>query len=131
MTLLNWISSNPDAAIGIVTTVLAYAWNKARGKKTDDLWDTLLKLGQQVIPKLLADSRIYNDAWVNGEIKKAIVAGLGRLKVPLNSATEPLVDEAVEHIHGELAAKLTEYNLGKFIKVQEKTVDELKAAAAT
>lgn len=128
MSLVNWISSNPDAALAVVTTFGAWLYNKARGRKADDLWDTVLKLGKQVLPKLMQDAKLYDDAYVNEQIRKAILAGLARLKVPENKLTLALVDEAVEHIHGELAEMVMRYNLDRYIEVSSKTIAELKAA---
>jgi hypothetical protein len=125
MSIVNWATENPKDAIMIVGAVVGYLWNKAHGRKTDDIWDTALKLGKQVLPQLLKDARIYDDAYVNGEIRKYIVAGLARVKLTM---PEKLIDEAVEHIHGELAEQLMKHNLDEFIKVQSKTAEVLKAA---
>jgi hypothetical protein len=122
--MMNWITHNPDAAFAIVTTIGAWLYHKARGQKADDLWDTAMKLGKQVLPKLMQDARLYDDAYVNAEIRKAIVAGLSRLKLKLPDA---LIDEAVEHIHGELAEQVMAHNLGRYIEVSSKTVAEMAA----
>jgi hypothetical protein len=125
MSIVNWASENPKDALFIVSAVVGWLYHKARGQKSDDLWDTAMKLGKQVLPKLMQDARLYDDAYVNAEIRKAIVAGLSRLKLKL---PDSLIDEAVEHIHGELAEQVMAHNLGKYIEVSSKTVADIKAA---
>lgn len=121
MSLVDWISSNPDTAVTIVGGVAAYLWNKARGRKTDDLWDTAVKLGHQAVAGLLKDPNLYDDAYVRAKLNSSIWAGLSRLGVKLNPVLEKLVDEVVEHVKGELAEQLWKHNLDGFIRVQTQT----------
>jgi hypothetical protein len=100
MSIVNWATENPKDALFVVSAIAGWLYHKARGEKADDLWETALKLGKQVLPKLMQDARLYDDAYVNAQIRKTIVAGLARLNLKLPDA---LIDEAVEHIHGELA----------------------------
>jgi hypothetical protein len=125
MSIVNWATENPKDALFVVSAIAGWVYHKARGEKADDLWETALKLGKQVLPKLMQDARLYDDAYVNAQIRKTIVAGLARLSLKLPDA---LIDEAVEHIHGELAEKLTAYHLDEFIKVQKQTGELLEAA---
>jgi hypothetical protein len=122
MTLMNWINENPSTAFAVASGLVGWLYHKARGQKADDLWETALKLGKQVLPKLMQDAKLYDDAYVRAEIRKAILAGLARLKLPENKLTLALVDEAVEHVHGELAEQVMKYHLDQYIKVSEKTV---------
>lgn len=126
MMLADWIASNPDAAAAAIVTVGGFIYRKVTGKKTEDLKTTVMKIGRQVLPQLLQDAKLYDDAYVNERIRRTILAGLARLKVPESKFILALVDEAVEHIHGELAAQVVDYHLGKFIKVQSKTAEVLK-----
>ncbi len=126
MKTVDFVTNNWDSIIAVVTVIGGWAWKKAHGQKADDLWDTLLQLGRQALPGLLRDAKLYDDAHVRETISKTIWAGLTRLKVPKNTATLKMVDEAMEHIVGELAAKVMDHNLGEFIKVQGKTAETLK-----
>lgn len=131
MMLADWIASNPDAAAAALVTVGGFIYRKITGKKTEDLKTTVMKIGRQVLPKLLQDAQLYDDAYVNERIRRTILAGLARLKVPESKLILALVDEAVEHLHGELAELLMNHNLGEFIKVQSRTADILKGATTT
>lgn len=124
--MINFVAHNWDTIATVVTLVGGYLYNKARGRKTDDIWDTALKIGKQVLPRLLKDAKLYDDAYVNAEIRKYIVAGLTRVKLTLPDA---LIDEAVEHIHGELAEMAMKYNLDRYIEVSSGTAAMLKAGA--
>lgn len=126
MSLVNFITSNPDLVALVVTTVGGLIWQRGKKTKENDRWDVLLQLGRQVIPRLLADSKIFDDEYVRSKLRAYMVDGLQRLKVPMSPVVSDLVDEAVEHIHGELAQKLTEYHLNEFIKVQSKTAEMMK-----
>jgi hypothetical protein len=125
MSIVNWATENPKDALFVVSAIAGWLYHKARGEKADDLWETALKLGKQVLPKLMQDARLYDDAYVNAQIRKTIVAGLARLNLKLPDA---LIDEAVEHIHGELAEQVMAHNLGRYIEVSSKTVADLEAA---
>jgi hypothetical protein len=125
MTLANWINENPSTAFAIVSAVGGWLYHKARGDKTDSIKETALKIGKQVLPRLMQDARLYDDEYVRREIRKAIVAGLGRLKFTL---PDSLIDEAVERIHGELAEQVMKHNLQQYINVSEKTVEVAEAA---
>jgi hypothetical protein len=126
MSVLNLAVQHWDDIAAVTTLVGGWLWNKAHHRKTESLKDMLLSLGRQVVPKLLADARLYDDAWVRSRLRDYMVDGLTRLKVPMTPTVSGLVDEAVEHIHGELAEKLTAYHLDEFIKVQGKTAELLK-----
>jgi hypothetical protein len=127
MNLLNFIVKNPDLVSLVVGTAVALVWHKGKKQTESDRWDVLLQLGRQLLPKLLKDARLYDDAYVRSKLREYMVDGLTRLKVPMNPIISDLVDEAVEHVHGELAQMVMKYNLDQYIKVSEKTV-ELKAA---
>lgn len=127
MSLVNWITSNPDAAVAIVGGVVTFIWNKARGKKTDDLWDTLLQLGRQAFPKLLRDAHLFDDAYVRARLNAAIWQGLERLKVKRSKLVEGLVDEVVEHLVGELASKVIDLGLSEYIKTSKETSGTIAA----
>jgi hypothetical protein len=128
MSLVNFITANPDLVGLIVTTIGGLLWHRGQKTKENDYWETFMKIGRQILPRLLQDKRIYNDAWVREELTSAIFAGLARLKIPRNTLTESLVAEAVEHLHGELAELLTTHHLDEFIKVQGKTAEVLGSA---
>lgn len=128
MKALDFVTANWDSIVTLGGLVVGLVWHRGKAVKLDDLWDTLLKIGQQSIPKLLEDTRITDDDYVRAKIAAAIWAGLDRLKVPRNKTVEKLVTEAVEHIHADLAAKLIDGLLGKFVKTGEKTLAKLEAA---
>lgn len=128
MNALNFIKDNPDLVTLVIGTVVGLVWRKDKKAKESDRWDLLLQLGRQLLPKLLADVRLYDDAYVRAKLREYMVNGLTRLKVPMNPIISDLVDEAVEYVHGELAEKLISSGLDQFIKVQSKTADILEAA---
>lgn len=130
MKALDFAISNWDTISTVGVLLGGWLWHKARHEKTESLQEMLLKLGRQALPVLVKDARLYDDAYVNGQIRKAIVAGLGRINVKITPATSALVDLAVEHVHDELASQLTEAHLGEFVKVQSKTLAELQAASS-
>lgn len=130
MSLLEFVSKNPDLVTLVVTTVGGLIWHRGRSLKLSDLWDTLLKLGHQALPVLLSDPKLFDDEYVRSKISAAIWKGLERLKVPRNATTEKLVDEATEHIKGELAEQLWKLQMGKFVETSEQTLDILKKAQA-
>lgn len=118
MSIVNWATENPKDAVFVVSAIVGWLYHKAKGDKTDSIKETAMKLGKQVLPRLMQDARLYDDAHVKSEIRKAIVAGLERLKLKL---PDLLIDEAVEHIHGELAEQVMAHNLGRYIEVSSKT----------
>lgn len=126
MSLVNFITANPDLVTLVVGTVVGLVWRKDKQTKQSDRWDLLLQLGRQLLPKLLADARLYDDAYVRSKLREYMVDGLTRLKVPMNPIISDLVDEAVEHIHGELAGLVMQHNLGRYIEVSSKTVAEMQ-----
>jgi hypothetical protein len=127
MTILNFIENNPDLVTLLVGTIGGFIWKRGKNTKSNDLWETLLKLGRQAFPLLLKDKRLYDDAYVRETISKTIWAGLTRLKVPKTDATMALVDEVMEHIVGELAEKVMDYHLGRLEKPLKDTLDIIKA----
>jgi hypothetical protein len=131
MSLINTIANNPDFA-AVVTAGLGYVgrllWKKGKDAQINDLWDTLLQLGRQAFPLLLRDKRLYDDAHVRETVSKAIWSGLTRLSVPKNATTMKLVDEAVEHVVGELAAKVVEYHFSRLVPKLEETAEALRTA---
>lgn len=128
MSLGSWIASNPEAATLIVSTVVGYVWNKARGKKQDDLWDTAVGLGRQVLPAIIKEGRLYDDEYVLRRINGAIWAGLDRLGVKHSKMLDSLVAEVAEHVKAELAERLFNAHLSDFIKVQNQTAGMLETA---
>jgi hypothetical protein len=130
MPLLNWIASNPDTAATIAMTVGLWLWNKARGKKQDDIWDTIMQLGRHALPDLLKSARLYDDAYVLDQIQKAIWAGLGRLGVKRTPIIDKFVSEAAEHVKAELAQRLFDAHITDFVKVQTTTKEILESAPA-
>lgn len=130
MTGFDFIANNWDSLTAAGLVVGGWLWKKAHHQKTESLSDQLLKLGRQVLPKLIRDGKLYDDAYVNAEIRKTILAGLGRLNIPLNKTVTVLVDKAVEHIHDELAQQLFSAHLDDFIEKQQGTADMLKAATS-
>jgi hypothetical protein len=130
MNALNFVVNNWDAVALIAGTLYGLVHHTNKKQTASDRWDVLLALGRQLVPKLLADARLYDDQYVRSKLRQYMIDGLTRLKVPMTPKISDLVDEAVEHIHGELAEKLTEYHLGEFIKVQGKTAEILATGAA-
>jgi hypothetical protein len=130
MSLIGNLASNPDVAVLVTAVVGAIGkaiWNKGKKSKEDDLWETLLRIGKQAFPILLKDKRLYDDAHVRETISKTIWSGLTRLSIPKNEIVMRLVDEAVEHIVGELAEKVMDYHLGRLEKPLKDTLDIIKA----
>lgn len=129
MSLINIVVTHWDDITAVGLLVGGWLWKKAHHEKTESVKDMALKLGRQVLPKIIADKRMFDDAYVNATVRKGILAGLARLNIPVTKTTTVLVDFAVEHIHDELAQQLTEYGLSEFIKVQGGTLDLMKAGA--
>jgi hypothetical protein len=130
MNLLNFAAQHWDDITAAGALITGLLWHRGKKLRLDDLWDTLMQLGRQVLPKLLNDPHLYDDAYVRAKLNTAIWAGLERLKVPHSQTVEKLVDEVVEHLHGELAEKLWNANLGAAVDKLQKTSDGLKAATA-
>lgn len=132
MTIVDFITNNPDLVTVVVGAVTGLIWKRGKGIKMDDLWETLLQVGRQAFPHLLRSAKLYDDAHVREVISKTIWAGLTRLGVPKNEAVMKLVDEAVEHVVGELAQKVLEYHFGQLktvaIPALEGALDKLKSA---
>lgn len=131
MKVIEFITNNWDALALLLTGLFGVSLHRGKKSTLSDVWETLLKVGWQVVPSLLADTRITDDAWVRSQINEALWAGLERLKVKRTPEIEEYVDEAVEHVHGELARRLTDLGLDRFINVQSKTLDMLKTANAS
>ncbi len=125
MTITDFITNNPDLVTLVVGTVTGIIWKKGKLNQTENLWETLLLVGRQAFTKLLQDKRLYDDAYVREVISKTIWAGLTRLNVPKNSSTMKLVDEAVEHVHGELAEMVMAYHLGQLERPLKAAADKL------
>lgn len=125
MNLLSFVKENPDLVTLLVGSVVGVFWKKGKSVKAADMWELLLKLGYQEFPKLYKSARLYDDVYVREQITKAIWAGLNRLSMPKNAATMALVDEAVEHIHGELAQKLFDFHVGNLKTPLEETAKVL------
>lgn len=131
MSIITFAAEHWDdiAAVGgIVATLL---WRRGKKLSLDDLWDTAEKIGLQVLPKLLADPHLHDDVYVRLKINGAIWAGLERLGVKHSKTIDKLVDEVTEHVKGDLAAKLMDQLLGKYIDVSKQTVETLKEATAS
>lgn len=128
MNTLSFIVNNWGDLTAIAILAGGWLWKKAHHQKTESLSDMLLKLGRLALPKILADKRVFNDAWVNEQIRSAILVGLARINVKPTPAVLLLVDKAAVHIHDELAQKLFSMNIDDFVKTQEKTAEILKSA---
>lgn len=129
MSLVNLALQHWDDISAVGLLVGGWLWNKAHHKKTESFKDMALKFGRQVLPRIIADRRMFDDAYVNAQLRKAILAGMSRLKIPETATTLVLVDRAVETIHDELAQQLIAHGLAEFIKVQGGTLDTMKAGA--
>jgi hypothetical protein len=127
MSLISWISSNPDAVATVVGGAALWIYNKARGKKSDDLWDRLLAVARQQFPKLLADPKAHENA--HKVVEDALWAKIERLGIKKTPVLDKLVDEIVDHALGELAGKLMDRDLSKYIETSKRTVEILKTAA--
>ncbi len=129
MSLVTAALDNPDVA-ALITAGASYLgrilWKKGKKAQIDDLWETLLQVGRQAFPVLWKSARLYDDAYVRETISKTIWAGLTRLSIPKNETTMKLVDEAVEHVVGELAAMVMKYHLGQLEKPLKATLEDLK-----
>jgi hypothetical protein len=126
MTLLNWIASNPDTVATVVGGAARWVYNKARGRKSDDLWDRLIAVARQQFPKLLADPNAHANA--HKVVEDALWSKIERLGIKKTAVLDKLVDEIVDHALGELAGKLMERDLGKYISTSKATVEILKTA---
>jgi len=127
MTILNFIENNPDLVTLIVGAITGLVYKRGKGVKLDDLWETLLQVGRQAFPVLMRDAKLYDDTHVREVITKTIWAGLTRLGVDKGNPTvSKLIDEAVEHIHGELAAMVLKYHLSQLEKPLQGAADALK-----
>jgi hypothetical protein len=127
MSLLSWITSNPDAAVALVGGTAMWVYNKARGRKTDDLWDRLIAVARQQFPKLLADPKAHENA--HKVVEDALWSKIERLGIKKTPVLDKLVDEIVDHALGELAGKLMDRDLSKYIETSKRTVEILKTAA--
>lgn len=129
MSLIGTIASNPDyatAGVAIAGYLGRLLWKRAKALTESELWDTMLKVAHQAFPRLLNDSRLYDDAYVREVITKTIWAGLTRLSVPKNQAAMDLVADVVEHAVGELAMMVTQYHFGKLTAALGATAAEFK-----
>jgi hypothetical protein len=123
---LSFAAENWDALLLIGGTVAGWLGFKRHQTKEDDRWELMLSLGRQALSKLLTDSRLYDDAYVRQQIATAIWAGLARLGLKKTKASEKLVAEVVEILHGELAERMWEHHFGKLASKLEETSDTLK-----
>jgi hypothetical protein len=131
MSLIDFASNHYDDLIAAGGLIVGLIWHRGKQVKLSDLWDTMLKIGAQLLPRLLADPNLHDDAYVRAKINGFIWAGLERLGQKHSPALDKLVDEAVEHIHGDLAAKLTDELLSRYINVSDHTALVLKQAQAS
>ncbi len=126
MNLLTFVQNNPDLVTLVVGAVGGLIWKRGKDTKASDLWDTLMKLAYQSFPRLYNDKRLYDDVYVREQITKTIWSGLTRLGIPKNAAVSALVDEVVEHAHGELAEKVFAFHVGNLKAPLEGTAETLK-----
>src|SRR5689334_21533865 len=112
MNVLNFITNNWDAIVTRGGLVGRLVWHRGKQTKLSDLWDTLLKLGHQALPALLSDPRLFDDPYVRERIKDAKWRGLELLGAKKTPTITKLVDEAAEHIKGELAEHLWKMQMG-------------------
>jgi len=128
MKLLDWIGSNPDAAIGIVTAVVGWLWHKARGEKTQDLWETLQDLALHELPSLLNDPNVQQNA--REVITKSVWTGLNRLGIKKSATVDKLVPEVVEWGMARLAEQLCKRYFDALTPALDKANATLKAMPA-
>lgn len=127
MSVLDFVTKNPQLVVLIATTVGGLLWHRNRSINLNDLWDTAMQLGKQALPMILKDTRLYDDQYVLSKITASIWAGLDRLEVKHTPTVDDYVKEAAEHIKGDLAAMLADAHLGGFIDTQSRTLETIKA----
>jgi len=128
MSLVSLALEHSEDIIAIGALVGGLLFNRSRKASEDDLWELMLKVGNQMFPRLLADPRLHDDEYVRGQIVEGIWSGLERFKVKRTKARELLVMEAADYVKSELAAKLTDELLRGYINVSDHTALVLKDA---
>jgi hypothetical protein len=126
MNLANFVMNNWDSILAVGGLLGLWKHGKTKALGREDLWDTLLQLARQAFMQLLRDKRLYEDAYVRQVITKTIWSGLERLCVPKSNFVVKLVDEAVEHAVGELAAMVFRHNAGELVKATQGAADAFK-----
>jgi hypothetical protein len=126
MSLIGFVTQNWDSIALVGGLVGGWLGLKKKQTNEDDLWDRLLDVARQKFPEILT----YADAHAKarGVIEKAVWDTLNRIGVKKSRRLDLLVDEVIDKALAELAAKLIDRDLSRFIEKQEKTAQVLKAA---
>lgn len=130
MSIITFATEHYDDIIAIGGLAYGLLLQRSRKKLLDDLWDTAAKLGKQVLPRLLDDTRLTDDAWVLSQITEGIWAGLDRLGVKRSKPIEKIVAEVAEHVKADFADAVIQKLLSGYIKTSEKTLGTLKEATS-
>jgi hypothetical protein len=115
----NWISSlDPNAVFAVVTTVGAWLYNKASGKKSESVSSVVGSVINNFVHELL-DSYVPANGDVTEYLKKSrkyieerIWVVLAKRKIPKNSTTIKLVNEATERSTSWLASEIRDIRKG-------------------
>lgn len=128
MSLASLIANHIDDILMVGTALAGAIWHRGKKLELKDLAATAEKLGRQILPKLLKDANLYDDAYVRAKLNAAIWDGLERLKIKRSKALDRLVDLAVEHLHAELAERLWSMHFDRIAGTLEQTNETLKSS---
>jgi len=126
MNAIAFVVSNWDSILGLLGLLGIYKHGQNKKTELDDLWDTLLAFGRQAFVRLLEHPKLTDDEFVRQYIARTIWMGLERLKVKRTKTVEGYVQDAVEHIHGELAQRVWDLQMSR---LKREAIPALERAA--